>query len=213
MSIGHMRLLAQGDYTEIAQAGVVGSNDMRGALLVFMASSRNAALADACVATGFIEKLKTGVSERVYMYLWAHMHKDFMWLVEHDDSWKKAIASAMPWKIVLAPRFHKPEWNTSLEKILEVWEPTKLNKYPSALKYMVNPSERHILESACGKDTRYMNTAQVEAVRPGASQWFKMRKELGIEESHNQASQAFRHWWNQGGQHELDALESGVFLH
>lgn len=211
LPIGHMRLMAQGKHTELAQACTAGSNDTRGSLIVFMATARNGALADACVEAGLLEKIKGGVGERVYMYLWAHMHEDFMWLAERDDVWKKAISSAMPWKIVLATRFHKPEWDASMASVLSVWEPTKLTKYPHALKYMVNPSERHILEAACGKDTRYMDTDQIEAVRPGASQWFKMRKELGIEESHNQASQAFRQWWKQGAVNELDALDAGVF--
>lgn len=211
LSIGHMRLMAQGEYSELVQACMVGSSDMRGSLIVFMATTRNAPLADACVEAGFLEKMKGRIAERVYMYLWAHMHEDFMWLIERDDAWKKAISSAMPWKIVLASRFHKPQWDASMASVLSVWEPTKLGKYPHALKYMVNPSERHILEAACGREGRYMDAAQIEAARPGASQWFKMRKELGIEETHNQASQAFRLWWNQGVAHELNALDADVF--
>lgn len=211
LPIEHMRLLAQGKHAELAQACTAGSNDMRGSLVVFMATTRNAELADACVEAGFLQKIKGGIGERVYMYLWAHMHEDFMWLAERSEDWKKALSTSLPWKILLAERFHKPEWNAGMASVLALWEPTKLNKYPHAIKYMVNPSERHVMEAACGKDARCMNAAQIDAIRPGASQWFKMRKSLGIEETHNQASQAFRQWWKQGVAHELEAFDADVF--
>ena len=213
LPIGAMRLFAQGDYNELTRVCLEGNNDMRGAFLVFMATARNGALADTVEQAGFIPRLKGGVSERVYLYLWAHMHEDFMWLVDRSEAWKKTVAtSTMPWKTVLSERFHKHEWEDSLASLLAVWEPQRLSKYPHALKYMCSPSERHVLEAACGgKEGSYMKAEQVDAFRPGASQWFMVRKELGIEETPQQAKQAFRQWWKQGAVQGLDAFNPNVF--
>ena len=207
-----MRLFAQGKFTELVNAGILGSNDVRGAILVFMTAARNDDFADAATSESlFIEKLKGGVNERVYLYLWARMHDDLMWLSERSDTWKKFIASGLPWKTIFNRKTYQSEWNASVASLLSVWEPQRLTKYPKALQYMVNPSEQHVLAAACGKDNGYMNPAQIDAIRPGASQWFKMRKTLGIEETSDQANRAFRQWWKQGAVQGIDAFDPNVF--
>lgn len=213
LGIEYVRLFGKGDYAVLVQKcmDAPGNNDTRGALLVFMCASRNPALVKAAEAAEFDKVIRGNVSERAYTYLWAHMHDDLMWLVNQDDKWCKGVATGMPWKIVLAERFHRKEWSQSLALLLAQWEPTKLSKYPYALKYMVNPSERHVLEAACAKDMAHINPELLESMRPGASQWFKVRKELGLEETPGHVKQAFRQWWNQGRANYMPELDTAVF--
>lgn len=213
LSIGHVRLFAQGDRAQVIRACLDGNNDIRGAFLVFLATARDGDLADAAENAGLPQRLKGGVSEQVYLYLWAHMHEDFMWLAQRSQGWAKAFAgSNMPWKTVLSERFHKHEWDGSLAGLLAHWESKRLAKYPHALKYMRSPSEGHVLTAACGsKEGNYMKPAQIDAIRPGASEWFKVRKALGLGETHEQQVHAFRAWWKQGTVQALEALDTDLF--
>lgn len=86
LSVGHMRLIAQGKLTELVQEGVHGNNDLRGAILVFMAGSRNEKMVEAAQKVGFIERLKSGVGEKVYLFLWTRMHEDMLWLADQSDA-------------------------------------------------------------------------------------------------------------------------------
>lgn len=207
----HLSMFVKQQYTELAQSCVEGNNDSRGALLVLMATARNPELVEAADKAGFLLKVGGQIGQETYLYLWAHAHDDFMWLLNHKEEWQRSLTGGMPWKIVLAERFHKPEWNDSLAQLLANWEPTRMNKYPHALKYMRNPTERHVLEAACGKEGSYMKAEQIDAMRPGASVWFKVRKELGIEETTAQAKYAFRAWWKQGAVQQLDGLDGSLF--
>ena len=213
LPIGHMRLFAQGQHAELIRACLGGNNDMRGSFLVFLATARDGELADAAERAGLPQRFKGGVSEQVYLYLWTHMHEDFMWLAQRSEGWTKAFAgSNMPWKTVLSERFHKHEWDESLAALLTNWEPQRLSKYPHALKYMRNPSEHHVFVAACGsKEGIYMKAAQIDAIRPGASEWFKVRKALGLGETHEQQRDAFRAWWRQGVVQEIVGLDADVF--
>lgn len=213
LPIGHMRLLAQGHHADFIRACLEGNNDIRGAFLVFLATARNGKLANMAEDAGLPQRLKGGVSEQVYLYLWTHMHEDFMWLAQRSEGWEKAFAASnMPWKTVLSERFHKHEWDGSLASLLAHWEPKRLSKYPHALKYMRSPSELHVLAAACGsKEGNYMKAAQIDAIRPGASEWFKVRKALGLGETHEQQTYAFRAWWKQGTVQGLEALDADLF--
>lgn len=111
----------------------------------------------------------------------------------------------------MAQRFYKSEWDASAASLLSVWEATRLHKFPRALKYMVNPSEKHVLAAACGQDGGYMNPEQIDAIRPGASTWFKTRKMLDVVETRDEATKAFRHWIRQGAVHEIEHIDTEVF--
>ena len=213
LPIGHVRLFAQGHRAEFIRACLEGNNDVRGAFLVFLATARDGALADAAESAGLPQRFKGGVNEQVYLYLWTHMHEDFMWLAQRSEGWGKAIAGGnIPWKTVLSERFHKHEWDESLAVLLTNWEPQRLSKYPHALKYMRNPSEHHVFVAACGsKEGNYMKAVQIDAIRPGASEWFKVRKALGLGETHEQQRDAFRAWWKQGSVQDLGTLDTDVF--
>lgn len=193
------------------QEGVHGNNDLRGAILVFMAGSRNDKMVKAAQKVGFIERLNGGVGEKVYLFLWTRMHEDMLWLAEQSDAWKKTIAHGLPWKTMLTPRFYNSKWDASTASLLSVWEPTRLHKFPKALKYMVNPSEKHILAAACGQDGGYMNAEQIDAIRPGASTWFKTRKMLNMVETREEATRAFRQWVRQGAVQEIEHIDAEMF--
>lgn len=211
MTVEQLRLFASGDYPALTKDCVKKGQEFSGALLVFMAASRNNKLAEAAAEAGLLGKLKGGISERVYTYLWAHMHEDLIWLARQGPEWQKGIATGLPWKILLSERFHKPEWSSGMAYLLSSWEPGKLRTYPHALQYMVDPSELHVMEAACGKDAQYINPEQIDAMRPGASIWFEMRANLGIQETPNQSKQAFKNWWRRGAVESLPELDSNVF--
>lgn len=202
-----LRLYVKQDYAGLVEACVNANGDMRSGLLVLMATSRNPALMEAAEAGGLLPKLGGQISQDTYLYLWSKTHDDFMWMCDYKPVWKQQLSKGMPWKIILAERFHQPEWTDDLDKFLFDWEPGRMNKYPHALKYMKNPTERHVLEAACAKDGAYMKPEQIDALRPGASAWFKVRKELGIEETPAQAKHAFRTWWRMGAVQQLEGLD------
>lgn len=211
MTVEHFRLFASGDYPALTKDCIKRGHDFAGALLVFMAATRNNKLVEAAAEAGLPGKLREGLGERLYTYLWAHIHEDLIWLARQGPEWQKGIAAGLPWKIILDERFHKPDWSSGMAYLLSVWDHSRLSKYPHALKYMVNPSESYVMEAACGKDGGYINPEQIDARRPGASSWFEMRAHLGIEETPNQFKQAFKNWWRRGAVESLPELDGNVF--
>lgn len=210
LTLPDLRLFARADPDELAQ--YIGRDRFsRDAVLVHIVSTRNEKLARAASDAGFPAKFKGMISEKVSVFLWTQAHEDLMWLYEQGPEWQQAMSMNMPWKFLLAERVHRPEWDDSLATLLAHWPASRLGKYPHALKYMKNPSEQHVLMAACHTTQRYMKAEQIDAFRPGASQWFKTRAALGLDETPGQMAYAFRASWNQGRVQELGALDADVF--
>lgn len=210
LSLADLRLFARADPNELAE--YIGRDRFsRDAVLVHLVSTRNEKLAEAASDAGFPAKFKGMISEKVFVFLWTQAHDDLMWLYEQGPEWQQAMSMNMPWKFLLAERVHRPEWDASLATLLAHWPASRLSKYPHALKYMTNPSEQHVLTAACHPTQRYMKAEQIDALRPGASQWFKTRKSLGLDETPGQLTYAFRAWWNQGRVQDLEGLNTDVF--
>ncbi len=210
LSLADLRLFARADPVELGE--YIGRDRFsRDAVLVHIVSTRNEKLAKAACEAGFPAKFKGMISEKVAVFLWTQAHEDLMWLYEQGTEWQQAMSLNMPWKYLLAERVHRPEWDASLATLLAHWPASRLNRYPHALKYMKDLSEQHVLMAACHTSQRYMKPEQIDAFRPGASQWFKTRKDLGLDETPGQMAYAFRAWWNQGKVQDLDALDTDVF--
>ena len=210
LTLADLRLFARADPNELAQ--YIGRDRFsRDAALVHIVSTSNETLAKAASTAGFPAKFKGIISEKVCLFLWTQAHDDFMWLYKQGPEWQQAMSMHLPWKFLLAARVHRPEWDESLATILENWPASRMHKYPHALKYMKNPSEQHVLEAACSSNQRCINPEQIDAIRPGASEWFKTRKALGLGETDGQETFAFRQWWKQGVVQEMAGLDASVF--
>lgn len=210
LNLADLRLFARADPQELTEY-IQRDRFARDAALVHLVSTRNEALAKAACEAGFPAKFKGQVNEKVFVYLWTQAHDDLMWLYNQGPEWEESMCRNMPWKWILAEQVHRPEWDASLATMLAHWPASLLNKYPHGLKYMKDPSEQHVLTAACHPTQRYMKAEQIDALRPGASQWFKTRKDLGLDETPAQVTYAFRAWWKQGKVQELDGLDADVF--